>query len=307
MHLRKAAASRIEVREFSPLCAPAVGQRRERQFSRDWSRALGIASTLSLHGLALHSLVLGSTFHKPHPPDVQGAGSSVQSTAPPAEELVLVAMIDAQKNDTDLGEKISSLGPHLQSAPVIVESPDPLPSMGADSTDLPDSSAPATPDAGDPAVRALMFGRYTGQISARIERSWRRPRSPVIDETGPTAKINGADGSTENDTFRCRVQIRQDSRGNVQEVLLLECNGTEEWRHSLVVAINQSSPLPAPPIPTVFMQAITMSFEAHAYQAGASADEYEIEPRLSATERHQAVRPAPLIGAASGSLLDQTH
>ena len=34
------------------------------------------------------------------------------------------------------------------------------------------------------------------------------------------------------------------------------------WRQSLVTAIFQASPLNAPPIPSVFSRALTMTFEA---------------------------------------------
>ena len=74
-------------------------------------------------------------------------------------------------------------------------------------------------------------------------------------------------GAIAGDIFRCVVQIRQDDKGNVQEVLLIDCNGTEAWRRSLVVAINQSSPLPAPPIPSVFERALTMTFEGYTSSA----------------------------------------
>jgi hypothetical protein len=120
-----------------------------------------------------------------------------------------------------------------------------------------------------------MFGRYQGQISARIERAWIRPRTPVDDSKGNATALDNAQRET---PFVCQVQIRQDPRGNVEEVLLLHCNGTEAWRHSLVVAINQSSPLPAPPIPSVFARNVTMTFEAQPYEPGAPEYEYEGPP-----------------------------
>jgi hypothetical protein len=118
-----------------------------------------------------------------------------------------------------------------------------------------DNSAQLNANQGDAELRARMFGRYTGQISARIDRAWERPKSPVSD-----VRAKDSADAFESETFVCRVQIRQDDKGNVQEVLLLACNGTEAWRHSLVVAINQSSPLPAPPIPGIFQRALTMTF-----------------------------------------------
>ena len=242
---------------------------------------IGLVGTLCLHGLALQSVLLGSGGHRPKPPDAQGAGAvRMNRAASPAHELVLVMIANVQKDDAGLAEQIASLGPQVKNLSIPIMIADPSAELAIGSTDnAPDGSTQVAPEAGDPAVRALMFGRYTGQISARIERAWRRPRSPVNDATeappGDPQSVNAAN----NETFTCRVQIRQDTRGNVQEVLLITCDGTEAWRHSLVVAINQSSPLPAPPTPTVFTRALNMTFEAHAYHPGAAPDEYEVEAR----------------------------
>jgi hypothetical protein len=119
-----------------------------------------------------------------------------------------------------------------------------------------------------------MFGRYTGQIGARIDRAWEKPRTPVND------LMSGISGDVvEPDTFVFQVQIRQDNQGNVEEVLLLACNGTEAWRHSLVVAIYQASPLPAPPVPTVFKRAITMTFEGRIDQQRPLPEVAAVGPR----------------------------
>jgi hypothetical protein len=66
-------------------------------------------------------------------------------------------------------------------------------------TSLPDISIqPArsvSTRAPDAAVRSALYGRYVGQVDARIERAWVRPRSAI--------------GAT---TFVCIVRIDQDSR-----------------------------------------------------------------------------------------------
>ncbi len=103
-----------------------------------------------------------------------------------------------------------------------------------------------------------MAGRYIGQINARIDRAWMRPRTPI-----------GAP------TFSCRVRIAQDHTGQVLAVTLERCNGDARWRRSLVRAIELASPLPAPPDPAVFAPIVHMSFEALAYRPGAPAGEYE--------------------------------
>jgi hypothetical protein len=288
------AGPQIKVGKFSNPTALSRSRHQNRPSSRSWSRVLGLVGTLSLHGIAIQTIIANSDFHKPRPPDVQGAEvGRVDPGAATAEELVLVAIADVQKNDLGIKEPIISLEPQLKKLPIPIISPDPLPLFSFETADdAPGITTPAVPDAGDPAIRALMFGRYTGQISARIERAWVRPRSAVTSDAVAAPHRDVTDDSTaDGNTFRCRVQIRQDAHGNVQEVLLVDCNGTEAWRHSLVIAINQSSPLPAPPIPSVFRRLLNMTFEAQAYQQGDAPDEYERESQSAQTlELSPAVR-----------------
>jgi hypothetical protein len=140
--------------------------------------------------------------------------------------------------------------------------------------DRPDGELPrgaiATESAAESSARARLVGIYTGQIRARIERVWRRPRTPV-DEDGESS-----DKRMANAPFECLVTIVQDATGRVQETELLRCNGSPTWQRSLVVAINQASPLPAPPDPTVFARTVTLNFIGFAFAPGMSADEYEI-------------------------------
>ena len=103
-----------------------------------------------------------------------------------------------------------------------------------------------------------MSGRYLGQIRARIDRAWQRPRTAI-----------GAP------IFQCQVQVDQDSLGRVQEVTLLECNGGALWHLSLVRAIEAASPLPAPSDPAVFVHHVLLEFRAVAYSAGEPAGLYE--------------------------------
>jgi len=102
------------------------------------------------------------------------------------------------------------------------------------------------------------YGRYFGQIRARIDRAWQRPRSAI-----------GAP------IFRCQVQVDQDGVGRVQQVTLLECNGDSRWQLSLVHAIQAASPLPAPSDPAVFVHHVLLAFRAMAYAPGEPAELYE--------------------------------
>jgi hypothetical protein len=113
-------------------------------------------------------------------------------------------------------------------------------------------------------VRQKQFGVYTGQIAARVERAWSRPRTEV-------SKIGPSEGSAE---FECLVKILQSESGAVLEVDLLSCNGTADWQQSLVRAIFAASPLPAPPSPQVFANALTLTFSAHEFHGADAEDGY---------------------------------
>lgn len=140
----------------------------------------------------------------------------------------------------------------------------PLVSIGlSDTVPLPQAVLP-TPDTSEPnatedaSSAGEMYGRYVGQIQARIDRAWLRPRSAI-----------GAP------LFQCQVQIDQNDGGRVGDVTLLQCNGNTRWRLSLVHAIEAASPLPAPPAPAVFTRHVLLQFRAMAYSPGAEAGLYE--------------------------------
>jgi hypothetical protein len=139
---------------------------------------------------------------------------------------------------------------------VRVLSPDPYPAI--DLAHAADTATVQSPEAHDAADRALLFGRYMGQVNARIERAWLRPRTAI-----------------ENTLFQCQVAITQDKRGNVLEVTLQHCNGDGRWQQSLVNAIQSASPLPAPPTPEVFSGTLTSRFESTVYSSANSADGFE--------------------------------
>jgi hypothetical protein len=117
-------------------------------------------------------------------------------------------------------------------------------------------SAGAQPD-GQSGLGAL-YGRYLGQIQARIDRAWLRPRVAI-----------GAP------VFRCQVQLDQDTAGRVLATTLVDCNGGSRWQLSLVHAIEASSPLPAPPDSAFFVHHVLLTFRAVAYSRAASAQLYE--------------------------------
>jgi hypothetical protein len=133
-----------------------------------------------------------------------------------------------------------------------------------------DAHNPQTASASSLAGNSALYGFYVGQINARIERAWTRPRSAI-----------GAP------YFTCRMRIEQGVDGTVQSVTPEACNGDSRWQASLAMAIRGASPLPAPPDPSVFVRVLHLAFNAKPYSPG--ADGYE----------HESPTPAPL-GAQSG-------
>lgn len=146
-------------------------------------------------------------------------------------------------------------GPELVLQPVMVEDPQLAPALRVEVDE--DTDGPSgTSEPGSSASYRL----YIGQMDARIERAWLRPRDPI----GARA-------------FSCSVRIEQDERGNVREMVPLRCNGSTRWQQSLLQAIRAASPLPAPPDPAVFRHSITLSFHAQPYSAMSDPDLYEPE------------------------------
>jgi hypothetical protein len=149
--------------------------------------------------------------------------------------------------------------------------PEPPTSVSVPTLALDDEPSAGSADGGNGAEVTRLLGIYTGQIKARIDRIWRRPRTPIDERASADAR-----------SFQCQVQIEQDATGHVQEILLPRCNGSPAWQQSLVTAIRQASPLPAPPSEQVFTHSLVMEFIGVEYGAGSRDDEYEIPVPTSA-------------------------
>jgi hypothetical protein len=236
---------------------------------------LGVLGTVLLHALLIPSFVaVGTSGRKAPALKIYGPGSiSTDTNTSAAQTLVLLQPIASPPATDSLREEFGSRGSTLRNQPIVLIRPGPAPPVAdlkIDATDTPNVSAALA--TGDNAGNARLVGIYSGQIQARIERLWRRPRTPVSDrtESGKTVDVDA--------TFQCQVQIVQDPNGNVQEVLLPNCNGSSAWQRSLVMAINQASPLPAPPDPAVFSPIVTLQFVGLSYAKGSSPEEYEIAP-----------------------------
>jgi hypothetical protein len=277
-------SSKIQISSWHQEPAIPVADLSTRRY-RGSTSLIGVAGTLLLHALALQSALLGTRVQKVRVPEVQGPGATlIQAETEPAETLILLDLPRASMTGELRLEESASRGLAPRNMQVTVISPDATPHVDIPAEKLDESeSSEATVDSGDPASRAMLFGRYTGQINARIERAWRRPRTPVNSDAGsprePESHTSGV--PLMEDTFRCQVRIIQDGHGVVQEIQLLSCNGSLAWQRSLIAAILMASPLPAPPSPTVFTHTLTMSFEGLAYNSTRLADEYELEERPS--------------------------
>lgn len=212
------------------------------RLSRTATSCLAAVASIALHALFVAPALWGNGTRPDHAPNQRDAGDTA------LQWVVLDDSLSA-----------SAITPAPLGAPALVAIglPDVLPPLPAAAPD------PVTPkdkaaQSEDHSALGVMYGRYVGQIQARIDRAWRRPRTAI-----------GAP------LFQCQVQIDQDEAGRVGDVTLLQCDGDTRWRLSLVHAIEIASPLPAPPNHAVFRRSVLLQFRAMGYSAGVPADLYE--------------------------------
>lgn len=219
----------------------------------------GIVASVLLHGLLFTPLMWGGHPAHPRDPNEEGAAASHQEVKGPTSTL-MVFQEDTASIHTSLDIDESDQRFILPEPPIL---PIARPHLPAPVLSWPDDveDEVASEAEGDQAGHSLMFGRYMGQISARIERAWLRPRS-----------------APKEGSFACRVQIQQDRSGRVQEVTLKRCSQDLRWQASLVKAIQGASPLPAPPEAAVFSNLLTLEFDSDAYVAGRSEEGFEPQP-----------------------------
>lgn len=221
----------------------------------------GLLASAVIHAVLIQAVVWSTGGSAPAARVHEGLGANAFGAADEAiTTLFFIEDSSASAAREDSLEELASAGKILQSLHVTVLSPDPSIDSALRNSKS-DEEAPETEQqsAGEREARAALFGRYVGQIQARVERAWSRPRTPVGDE-----------GS-----FDCRVQVVQGPRGDVQEITLQRCNGSARWQQSLVQAIERASPLPSPPEPALFTKSILMSFSADEYRPGSELQLYE--------------------------------
>ena len=234
----------------------------------------GAALTLMIHLLLISPLLLGTGHHMHAPPSQEGG----ETSGVPA--ITLISLQDDLEDslDTDRAsvERLLLAEPKLLPMGDMNLASTTMPAVPSRFEDADVTHSPQESPSDSTDERALMFGRYLGQVTARIERAWLRPRSPI--------------GAT---TFTCLVQVEQNSDRNVKEVMLRQCNGTVAWQLSLVRAIESASPFPAPPDRSVFSPTLTFQMTADAFVQGGPTDGYEPAPRELSAARPWAGRRQP--------------
>jgi hypothetical protein len=243
--------------------------RRSLPVRRTGVAGFGAVASVVFHVLIVAPIVWSPSTQRKNLPNTQGAAASRDTID--GEHAMTVVFIDDATSIHYLSNNVdSTIAPLTPTFLLPISVASVSGSAGIDQLfDVSDRGTRRQEAHGDQSGHALMFGRYMGQISARIERGWRRPRSAL-------------DGAS----FVCSVQIVQGPSGNVQEITLQQCDGDLRWQASLVHAIENASPLPAPPDRALFSGALTLRFDSTPYVPGASDEGFEpvlrasIEPAL---------------------------
>lgn len=222
----------------------------EYRWHRRGTKTTATLLTLALHAALVSTALLGTAGRPPLKPLNEGASASNQTESVTEFVSVMLLLNDRSITPPDQPSDDSAFStqheaePLAKDAVLLTRIDEPKPPEMSGSEGGTDESSPTAEAMGDEAGRAMLFGRYMGQVKARIERAW---DYPVATAAGK---------------FKCKVQIKQSVRGEVQEVTLQRCGDDPAWQLSLVHAIQSASPLSAPPSDAVFTNVITLSFEA---------------------------------------------
>jgi hypothetical protein len=240
------------------------------------SRTIGVALTIFVHLLVSTPFVLGVAEQKRRPsPD----GNGITSWASQGEQYESMMLIDLSALQTgseiDLALQSPEESPIVPNVPLILVSVEPSPPPDVTFEEDAAENQETAEAAGDPAGNAALFGKYMGQVAARIERAWMKPRT----------RIDAAH-------FDCRARVLQDRAGNVLSVGFESCSEDATWRRSLESAILRASPLSAPPEPWLFSAVLSLNFSADQYEAGRTP-EYAQAPTQA---------PSPITNPPSGDI-----
>ena len=224
--------------------------------------------TLLVHGMIMTAIAYVSVGHQDVKHGIEISGAELQADSSEALTLLVLSSVSETPGIlvTPALTKLNVMPLVQIDVPKFVKM-EPSESPSGEAT--PTSSA-----AGIVATeREWLHSIYIRQIQARIERVWRRPRTPVK-EIGMLGRLRYKD-----EAFQCELLVTQDPTGNVEDIELNRCNGSGAWQQSLIDAIRSASPLPAPPNANIFSTSIALTFVGRSYAPGIAEDEYEPQPR----------------------------
>lgn len=209
---------------------------------------MGLVATVLLHSLFFAAVLLsGSPAKVARLPDAIGAGANTgRPDGESSERMILIQLLPQVAEP----QSAPASAPQLAAAP---QQPSMLQVMGPDTMPLPPlefEQEGETREASDADIiaRTRLAGLYESQIRARIERAWQ--------QAPPELHANSV--------YFCRVKVRQRRDGQVEDVIMDNCEGSFEWLDSLVNAIYRASPLPGAPHPGVFAHTFSMQFRSAA-------------------------------------------
>jgi hypothetical protein len=221
--------------EFSPPQCSSLTE------SRIFLSVCGAAVSTLLHLVLLTSAIWSNSGERVHAHQLEGI---IASRGLATDDIALQWVTVDEQVAADASRAAPPIVPLPRMIAIAVTAP--VPELAANFPDaVPDEANRGV--AGNSDASARIYGQYLGQINARIDRAWVRPRTPI--------------GAMR---FLCQARIEQDNLGNVRGVALDHCNGTPVWQRSLVDAIKSASPLPAPADPAVFSPKIQMAFHEEA-------------------------------------------
>ncbi len=216
-----------------------------RSVQRTAAGVLGVVATVLLHSLLFAVAIWGDGVTQiARLPDAIGAGANSGRPEGDSDERMIIIR---------LSPDIASTNPEPSTTPQLTETllkDSMLEITGPDALAPPplvfdEEGEPTEASDADLVARTKMAGMYESQIRARIERAWTPPRE-ALDQSH----------------YSCRVKIRQQRDGRIDDVKLENCQGSFEWMDSLVKAIYSASPLPGPPHPSVFADSFALTFLA---------------------------------------------
>lgn len=118
----------------------------------------------------------------------------------------------------------------------------------------------------DHAALATARTAYLSQIQARIERSWDHPLIAL------------------GRAFRCQVKIQQTHQGGIKSLTLADCDGDEAWQQSLLRAVRNAAPFPAPHDEQAFIEELTLDFRTEPVSLAALFTLLETLPETSRSD-----------------------